>query len=187
MKNKTVLGVTLSRLIGLVVFLLILGLLNYIQFNNIINLQVVNFLNQNLGVIIILSILFYLGELFSIFRFPLNIPSPLFNSLGGIFLVGFIFRIFYMLGKVLNQDAFFAFKFLEPFAIILVFVIVIISGYIKIVIELIPKTKQEKKKSKVKPKKTEWEDIGNEFKNALYNLASTLKQNLEPKRRRKNK
>lgn len=31
-----------------------------------------------------------------------------------------------MLGKVLNQDAFFAFKFLEPFAVILVFVIVII-------------------------------------------------------------
>ena len=184
MKNKTVLGVTLSKLIGLMLFLLILGVLNYIQFDNIINLQVVDFLNQNLGVIIILSILFYLGELFSVFKFPVNIPAPLFNAFGGVFLVGFIFEIFYMLGKVLNQDVFFAFKFLKPIVVVLVFVIVIIAGYVKIVIDLTPKEKPEKKKSKVKSKNIEWTDVGNEFKMALYNLASTIKESLEPKKKK---
>ena len=187
MKNKTVLGITLSKLIGLVLFLLILGILNYIQFDSLINLQVVNLLNQNLGIIIIFSILFYLGELFSVFTFPFNIPSPLFNALGGIFLTGFIFRIFYMIGYVLNQDMFFVFKYLEPLAVTLVFLIVIISGYIKIVLDLIPKDKIEKKKSKVKQKNNEWKDIGNEFKMAIYNLASTIKENLEPKKSRKKK
>jgi len=187
MKNKTVLSITLSRLIGLVVFLLILGLLNLIPFNSLINLQVVHLLNQNLGIIIIFSVLFYLGELFFVFRFPLNIPAPIFNAMGGIILVGFIFQMLNMAGEVLSLDIFIAFKFLEHLASSLVFLMVIIFGYIKIFIDLKPKNKQEKKKRKVKQKDIEWEDVGNEFKIAAYNLASTIKENLEPKKSRKKK
>ena len=143
--------------------------------------------------------------LFSIFKFPVNIPYPIFNAIGSVFLVGFIFNIFYMLGNVLDVSAFFAFMFLEPFVIVLVFIIVIVSGYVKIVIDLgsrcIPKRKDKSrsKKESVKNKKAydnksksqkdniSWDDVGSEFKLAMYNLASTLKENLKPKNKKKNK
>lgn len=182
MKKKTVLGITLSRLIGLAIFLLILGLLNFIQFDSLVNLQVVDFLNQNLLIIIILSVLFYLGELFFIFRFPMNILAPMFEALGAIFLVEFIFQIFYMIGDVLGQNPFFAFRFLKPFAFILVFILVITFGYIRVLTGLYSK---DKKMKKAKQKGIEWEDVGEEFKMAMYNLTSSIKESLEPKKRKK--
>jgi hypothetical protein len=180
MRNKTVLGVTLSRLVGLMIFLLILGILNLIEFDSIINMHIIEFFNQNIGIIILFSILLYIGELFSIFIFPLNTPAPFFNAIGGIFLAEFIFKIFYMLGDVLNQNAFFTFKLLEPLAYILIFFLVIIFGYIKIFIDLIPKRKEKKTKTK----NIRWKDIGNEFRMAAYNLASTIKESLKPKKKR---
>lgn len=182
--KKTVLGITLSKLIGLMIFLLILAILNFIEFDNIINIRVVEFLNENVWIVIIFSILLYIGELFSVFIFPLNLPAPLFNAVGGIFLAGFIFQMLYMLGDVLNQDAFFIFKLLEPLAYILIFFLVIIFGYIKIFIDLIPRRK-EKQTRKAKTKEIRWKDIGNEFRMAAYNLASTIKERLEPKKSRK--
>jgi amino acid transporter len=193
MGKKTILSITLSSLIGLVLFLLILGILNFIKFDSLVNLQIVAFLNQSLGIIITLSILFYLGELFSIFIFPLNIPYPLFNALGSIYLVEFIFQIIYMIGQVSNIGTFFKFQLLEHIVIVIVFVIVIIVGYIKIIINLCSKEKIEKKKKKVKKKSItkkediEWEEIGNMFKMAAYNLATTLKDALEPKKNRRKK
>jgi len=99
-QNKTVLSVTLSRLISLLVFLVLLWIANIISINNFTYLQIVGFLNQNLEILIIFSLLLYLGELFFVFKFPLNIPAPIFNALGGFFLVKFIFKIFYMIKEV---------------------------------------------------------------------------------------
>ena len=82
--------------------------------------------------------------------------------------------------------------FILPYALLkllismLVFFIVLIVGFIGAFmpkqikcVGKIKKTKRKKKKSKV-----EWEDVGEEFKMALYNLASTIKENLKPKRKK---
>jgi len=45
MKRQKILKITLSRLISLAIFLLILGILNIINFNNEVASQVINFLN----------------------------------------------------------------------------------------------------------------------------------------------
>ncbi|MDO8517572.1 MAG: hypothetical protein Q7S33_05600 [Nanoarchaeota archaeon] len=186
-KNKTVLGVTLSRLISILVLLLLLGIANIININNSVYLNIIEFLNQNLGLVIIFSILFYLGELFLVFSFPLNLPAPIFNAFGGIFLVNFIFEIFYMIKITLNQEAFSAFQSLEPLVLILVFITTLIFGYVKIFSNLNQKSKKPKKqKEKSKNKQDiEWQDIGDEFKMAIYNLASSIKQSLEPKKKQK--
>ena len=131
-QNKTVLSVTLSRLISLLVFLVLLWIANIISINNFTYLQIVGFLNQNLEILIIFSLLLYLGELFFVFKFPLNIPAPIFNALGGFFLVKFIFKIFYMIKEVPNMEAFFVFKSLEPLVLTFVIILVIILGYVKI-------------------------------------------------------
>ena len=187
MTQKTVLSVTLERLIGLVVFLLILGVLNLINFDSLINVQVVDFLNEHVAVIILFSVLFYLGEMFFLFTFPFNVPAPLINAVGSLFLVGFLFQIFYEIGRILSQDVFSTIKFLEPVAIVLVFLIVLIAGSVRIIAALLPQKKKEEKKKPSKNKKdtTSWEEVGNEFRSALYNLASSLKESLEPKKKKK--
>jgi hypothetical protein len=166
MKNKTVLGVTLSKLIGLMIFLGILELLNNLQIENVITLQILNFLNDNLGIIVIFSVLFYLGELFSIFVFPLNVLYPLFNAIGSIFLVRYIFNIIYALDNFLKLEIFPLFDFLEIVTIAVVFVIVIIVGYITILVNLIPKRK----------KKVNFDGVVKEFKNVMNNLRDAIKK-----------
>jgi hypothetical protein len=46
------------------------------------------------------------------------------------------------------------------------------------------KNNKEKTDSK---KNINWEDVGEEFKLAMYNLASRIKENLEPNKKKKNK
>jgi predicted neutral ceramidase superfamily lipid hydrolase len=131
-KGKTVLRVTLLQLTCLLVFLLFLGLANLVNVDNPTYPQVIQFLNENVGTIIIFAFLFYLGELFFVFRFPFNLPAPILNAFGGIFLIEFLFRIFYMIGEIVAGGAFFTFKPLELCIFILVFLVVIVLGYVKI-------------------------------------------------------
>lgn len=146
--KKTVLGVTLSKLIGLLIFLFLLGLANMLKIDNSSYLQTVQFLNKSLGIIILFSIFFYLGELFSIFEFPINLPSPVLNALGGVFLATFLFRIFYIVGDIVSQDFFAIFRVFEPLLYLIIFFIVIIAGYVSIFRGL-----SKKKEKGGKPKK----------------------------------
>jgi signal transduction histidine kinase len=200
MKKKTVLSVTFSNLLGFLFFILLLLILNMISFQNQTLIIIINFLNKNLGIIILFSIFLYIAEIFNLFTFPLNTPTPVFNAIGGIFLASFIFNIFYEIGKTLSISAFYAFRLLEPIAFIFIFLIIIILGYINIFSKLFSNKEKHKaqedstkKKKKSKKEKTDskkninWEDVGEEFKLAMYNLASRIKENLEPNKKKKNK
>jgi len=177
--KKTALGVTFSKLIGFMIFILVLVILNAIDPQGITK-DIVDFLNSHLLLIIIYSILFYLGELFELFIFPFNIPAPIFNSVGAVFLTAFIFQIFFSI-----WGAFYILLVIEPIIIIIVFLVVLIVGYILIFVKLFSKKEKVKtkaKKSKRSKKTTEWSDIGEEFKEALYNLGKSIKQALDPKK-----
>lgn len=124
--KSSILRVTLSKLVGLMIFLIVLFILNALRFPNPIAKVIVNFLNQNAWIIIIISLLLYLGELFELFVFPFNLPYPLFNAIGGSYLAIFIVK---MIGL------FSGFKFILYFGSIIsliVFLVVVIVGYMKI-------------------------------------------------------
>lgn len=127
MKSKSILDITLSSLISFLLFLLFLGILNSVQMDNDLILRILNFLNQNLWLIILFSIFFYLGEIFSVFKFPINIPMPILNAIGGIYLVHFLFEILYEIDK-----AFLNFASLELLVISLVLIFTILFGYLSI-------------------------------------------------------
>jgi hypothetical protein len=146
MHKRSILGVIFSRLFGFLIFLVLLAVLNALNIENIVLIKIVNFLNNNLMLIVLFSIFLFLGELLSIFVFPFNILYPIFNAVGGVFLLQFIFRIF---DSIEISGAMPVLSFLEPGVYTFVILIVLIVGYVRIFMGLIPKReKRYKRKAK---------------------------------------
>ena len=167
---------------GILIFLILLGIANLLTayVSNPIFYSVVNFLNQNILFIVLISIVLLFGELFSVLIFPFNVFYPLFNAVGGALWVVFIFRLFEFIDSMTDAGLIELFgQFYGP-AIVLVFVIVIIVGYVHVFLGLGTERRVAKKRVR---DDLEWKDVGEKFKGAAYNLASSLKDSLEPKKR----
>jgi hypothetical protein len=132
-RKESVVGILISRVIGLVIFLILLGILNVLAGDYVqspIFLQIVAFLNANLGLLILISVIFLVGDLFGALVFPLNLPGPVFGAVGAVFLVMFLIRLFSLVGEITGVGFFALF---ETFALpiyALVFIIALIGGYI---------------------------------------------------------
>jgi len=133
-RKESVAEVLVSRIIGLIIFLIVLGILNilagaYVQ--TPIFLQIVAFLNANLGLLILITAIFLIGDLFGALAFPLNLPGPIFGAVGAVFLVMFLFRLFSLVGEITGVEVFALFeKTLALPVYMLVFIVVLIGGYI---------------------------------------------------------
>ncbi len=169
-------NIVLMRILGLVVFLIVLGLANLVAviWTEPIFLTVLNFFNSNLLLIVLMSIFFMVGEMLMALWFPFNLPAPLFNAVGAVMLTAFIFRALQLVDILVGDNIFGIVGALGILLYPIVFVVVLIVGYITIFLRLIPRKPKEKpvkpKKEKPKKKKPErsWEDVGEEFKMMLY-------------------
>ena len=83
-KNRSPGCVVISGLTGIIVFLVLLVILGYLAsyFNNAFLLGFVSLLVDNLSLIITMGIVFMVADIFSSFRYPFNLPGPLFSGLG---------------------------------------------------------------------------------------------------------
>jgi hypothetical protein len=132
-RKESVVGVLISRVIGLVIFLILLGILNILAGDYVqspIFLQIVAFLNANLGLLILITVIFLVGDLFGALTFPLNLPGPVFGAVGAVFLVMFLFRLFSLVGELTGVGLFALFKTFALPVYVLVFIIALIGGYI---------------------------------------------------------
>lgn len=133
-RKESVAEVLVSRVIGIVVFLIVLGILNilagaYVQAP--IFLQVVEFLNANLGLLILISVIFLVGDLFGTLPLPLNLPGPIFCAFGAVLLVIFIVRLFLLVGEIAGVGFFSVLEGALSLPVyLLVFIVVLIAGYI---------------------------------------------------------
>jgi hypothetical protein len=128
---KNVIGVFLGQLFGMLIFLVILGLLNFLvpYVDTLVFSNIVCFLNSNLLIILLFGLFFMVAGMFFSLVFPFNLPAPLFSSFGSIFLVTFIFNVLSFISLNLGLEMG---VFLDNFYFIIltiVFVIVFISGY----------------------------------------------------------
>ncbi len=132
-KKESVTGILLSRIGGFIVFLILLAILNilsgaYVQSPTFI--RIVEFLNASLGLLILITALFLLGDLFGTFTLPLNLPAPVFNAFGAVFLVMFLFRLFVLVGEITGIGIFAVLETTLALPVyILVFIVVLIGGY----------------------------------------------------------
>jgi len=133
-KVKAVVWTILSKLLGLIIFLILVFLLNSLKFfiDNLIYSQIVDFVNKNILIILVIFIMFFIAELFELLQFPLNLPAPLLNALGAVFVVSFIFKIFDFIDVIIGQNVFFIFRGFSFFVYLIVFLIVLIVGYVNI-------------------------------------------------------
>ncbi|MDD2473609.1 MULTISPECIES: hypothetical protein [unclassified Methanoculleus] len=133
-RKISVVGVLVSWAIGLVVFLILLGLLNALAGSSVqtpVFLRIVAFLNANLGLLILISVTFLIGDLFGALAFPLNLPGPVFGAVGAVLLVVFLFRLIRIVGEIAGIGIFALLTGTPALLISLfVFVVVLVGGYI---------------------------------------------------------
>jgi hypothetical protein len=124
----------LSEVITIILLVLGVWILNLISafYGNPIFIQIVEFFNVNLIFLIIISLVFFVGDLFAIFGFPVNLPAPVFRAIASTLLVVFIFRLFGLFEVIVDAEVFGLIHSLAPFVYALVFLLVLILGYIHI-------------------------------------------------------
>ncbi|MDV2482722.1 hypothetical protein F8E02_12090 [Methanoculleus sp. Wushi-C6] len=136
-KKESVGGILISRIAGFIVFLILLAVLNILSGDYVqspIFIRIVEFLNASLGLLFLITALFLLGDLFGVLVFPLNLPAPVFNAFGAVFLVTFLFRLFVLVGEITGVEFFAVLERTLAIPVtILVFVVVLIGGYIMLV------------------------------------------------------
>jgi hypothetical protein len=136
-EKKSIGRIALSRLIGIIIFIILIGILTFIDsliLKNDIFHTIVFFLNNNFGLILVFSIVFLIGEIFSNLDFPFDVPSPIFNSIGAVLLTSFIFKILTIPGLINDSEVILVFNKLYSIALPIVFFCVLIFGYLGIFI-----------------------------------------------------
>lgn len=190
-KDTSATQALISGLIGILFFLIMLIIFRYIAvhiswplFSGFVDL-----LYANAALIIMFSVLFMFGNLFATFVFPFNLPFPLFNAIASVLLVSFIIRIlgfintFYALGIGTSLEL--VKLILYP----LTFVVVLIAGYISIFrkpqegnsdeCSLSPAQINENEEQK--RSSPSWEEIGNEFRQAVFDFFHRMRDELNRK------
>ena len=179
--------IVLKRLFGLILFLVLLYVANHLAFftENPLNYQIIQFLNNNIWLIIVMSITFLFGEVFNALIFPFNLPAPLFNASASVLLVAFLFRIFSLIDIILDEQILLIFNRIAFIVYPLVFMMVLIGGYIAILVKLSKTDESEslqgkKYKEKTREKLT-WKDVGDEFKQTIFDLLTLMRQSINKK------
>jgi len=179
--------IVLKRLFGLILFLVLLYVANHLAFftENPLNYQIIQFLNSNIWLIIVMSIAFLFGEVFNALIFPFNLPAPLFNASASVLLVAFLFRIFSLIDIILDEQILLIFNRIAFIVYPLVFMVVLIGGYIAILVKLSKTDEGEslqgkKYKEKTREKLT-WENVGDEFKQTIFDLLTLMRQSINKK------
>jgi hypothetical protein len=134
--------------LGFLIFAILLFCLNiltnYFE-NNILN-EVVNFLNNNFWTIVFFSIILTFGDIFNILIFPYNLPAPLLNATGSIFLIRFLFNMFNFVTSILGILININLEKTYILVVIIVFLIILIVGYIGIFLKISKRSSEKKKR-----------------------------------------
>ncbi|NMC58375.1 MAG: hypothetical protein GYA51_03165 [Candidatus Methanofastidiosa archaeon] len=174
--------IVLTNLVQFVVFLIVLGILNLFvdYFDSKTFYEILRLLNNNLWLILIFSIIFTIGEVFGSFSFPSNIPAPIFNAIGSIFLLNFLFKIFIKVGELTDVEAFYSISRVFPMLYPIVFLLVLFGGYITIFARAADETiKAKTKTSGRKSQERTWDDVGNEFREMLYETFHSARESIK--------
>ena len=141
-------GVVVSGLIGILIFLVLLVIFGYLAsyYHSEVFMGLVALLVNNLGLVLTASVLFIVADIFYTFRFPFSIPGPLLSGLGSLFVVSLLFIILDFFDQAYSLGISVMFLKFRYLIYPLVFFIVIIAGYARILSPDIPAVQRQKKK-----------------------------------------
>ena len=138
----------INRVAAFVVFLLLIIVINilvrYIDFPFFYDIVV--FINNSVVIIGIIALVMVLGEVFMMLEFPLNLLGPISTAIGALLIISFIFsNVFSFLIGIGSLELDIPFAQIGLVISILVFLVIIISGYYGIIKEVIIKHRDEQK------------------------------------------
>lgn len=149
-ERKSVIDIMISRLFGIFCFLIVLFILDYAKLyvDSELYRASIYFLKENTSLIIFMGVIYTAGEVFSALIFPLNLPAPIINAVASVFLADFIFKMLDFVGDITNEDTFRVFSSYTGYVFPLIFVIILIGGYMIIFSRLIFSKKKKPKDHK---------------------------------------
>jgi hypothetical protein len=145
--HKSIPGIIVSRLLSVICFVVLWFLLNYLMpyVDNDLYRNAVFFLDENAWLILWMTVIYAGGEIFGALMFPLDLPAPILNAVASVFLTVFLFRILAFVGKVTGEETFEMFQAWEAYVYPIIFIAVLIGGYILLFSRLVSKKKKKHK------------------------------------------
>jgi magnesium-transporting ATPase (P-type) len=187
-KQRSIEWILVSGILGIIIFLIIMAVLTYYSLSteNPMLRGIVQLLTDNIILIIILCILFMIADIFHTFSFPMNLPGPLFSATASVFLIAFLFNIIAYFHQTFEWLVFPSLQIVEFLAYPLIFVIVLLAGYMSVFSQMKEDAEEVREKVPAGPgaptagKKT-WEDIGEEFRRLMYDILHRLRDEIQRK------
>jgi hypothetical protein len=183
-------------MIGIIFFLIIIVLANILTHyvSTPVFLSGVSFLNENFWLLLFITIIFLVGDVFFAFPFPINLPGPIFRAIGSVFVIAFMVHIFQWVDSV-TATSLSSFIWLLSFVIVpVIFIIVLVSGYFEIMRRLCREQPQEQegechvvheiKNSPLEEPVSDvksWEDIGAELRLVMYDIMHRFRHEVRKK------
>ena len=199
--------IIISRIIGFIIFLIILGIANFFIPNvpSKIYADAVNFFNSILLLLVLLMFVWMINEIFWNFYFPFNAIAPITSAVLGVYVVMFLYKFWNFIDDYIHSGINVPINSIYTAVALLSLII----GYIVILVrggksrevsdehwkkwhENRLKRKEERLERKVEridrklgTKKVEWDDVGHEFKLFFYNISSGLNRLFEGDKKKK--
>ena len=189
MAKKSVAHIVLSRVFSFVIFLVVLGIANYLirYMPGYLYRNIIYFFNSNLLLLLVITSFGILAEIFWTLMFPFSLAAPIISAISGILIVNFIYKIWSFIETYAKTNFYLPINKIY----VLVFVLVLIFGYILVFLKFLghkeESAEKEKQQVKEKPKseKIDWAEIGNEFKLIFYNIGRSINNLFEKDKKRK--
>jgi len=195
-QNKSLSSVFVSRMIGIITFLIVVVLANILTYyiSSPFYRAGVTFLNENFWLLLLISLILLVGDIFFAFPFPINLPAPVIRAVGSVFVIAFLLHIFEWADSVTATSLHPAIWVLSVVIVPVVFIIVLVSGYFEIMRQLfreshdeqdndnpvVHATKSSPQEEPVSGAKS-WEEIGAEFRLVMYDLMQRFRQEIQKK------
>lgn len=191
-RNRPVGWVFVSRMIGIICFLIVVVLANILKFyiENPVYHSGVTFINENFWLLILIAVILLIADLFGTLAFPLNLPAPIIKATGSVFVIAFILRVFQWVDVVASVNLYASFWLVSFLVVPLVFLIVLAVGYAEILRRLwwqpgpdeggagIVVQKEAAPGGEEVPDAKSWDEIGAEFRIMLYDIIHRFRQEI---------
>jgi len=193
-RNNSLGGVFVSRMTGIICLLIFVVLANILTYyvTSPVYHSGVNFVNENFWLLILISVILLVADLFGAFPFPLNLPAPIIRAFGSVFCIAFVLSVFQWVDRISGTTLYQFFWVLAFLVVPLVFLIVLASGYFEIMRRLWlqpnPDTdtdgkvvRQESREDTEQPVSDgkSWDEIGAEFRMMLYDIIHRFRQEIK--------
>jgi hypothetical protein len=182
-RRTSIIWTIFTTLIGVMAFLALVMALSLLEpsLHNPYFTSLVTLLQDNFLYLLIVFLLLVTGQVFDRFTFPFNLPGPLFNAIAGVFLVLVMFNVFTWVDSISGSHFFPNLEVLRILLYFLVFLIVFIGGYFKVFGDLLTYSRQLERKKEAAPASPDvksWDDIGNEFRQLVYDLLHRMREEI---------